>query len=881
VIPVDREILHTPVDEGIVDSPVDASGEAAATRAVAVAEDDEDIDMESGSSVSVVDGDGDNALVNALGEAVAPPAAVRMPSDELAARGLARDKERIEGGIPGLYVDCGDNRARHCIQAVLLTKKNNDLQTFLASGQADQPFLVELFDNKGRPTAQVNLFTDWKDDRLNPTVVLKHCNALSDDQDLSCTYNTVLNSCDDSMRNRVEAKMANYRLHGKVGPLAFYFLMQEIGTCSEDTRLGYLREMYELELSGFAGEDVLSHSDAFLCIHVFLESHDVDLSEARLKILGQYQRSSVSKFRDHFSMLESVNDPKVRDVRATIREGRAMFTELKHLQQWSTSSATTATTPTPEQADAPGDSDDSATTATTPTPTPEQADAPDDSDDGGGQPAVSASEPPPPPPREDESRYGAGAESGDAGRAGSGGTESGAVAESVSGSGGTEDTAAGTNGGVSEEVRIETSNQLESDVAEEIGVGIEVAPPAAAAGMPEEAADAEDDAQYAALLQATEYNLTIDGESAGLPSGSHVAPLSDEDAQIAEAAAALDQFGINQPWEAQAVVEQFNNSAFSKGKFTNAGFQSLVAVTTSNALTYLTGILYSFGTATGIQLVSKACFDKKLQESTELQQTYTMSMVSKMIEYVSPDTPPERKEELRHQRGMPSRSSLQRLNPTPIPRNNSRLLVWVNKTEQYANVLPIDGDAFLFIVNRLNDVQRCTPKEDWATISTKQRLSSKAFDPNFLVMPAHFQLAMTKIGTPKLPPPDTANANNNGGIARLPGTPAPPRGAGSSLIPFGFPVGGAGDAARLLAEFSHSMALSQHAPPPKLEINLTQNIKNEFDNCGTVHTGTVNNADHSDRLEQIARVSNAKNSFIFVCFEDICSLHRPSFHTLD
>jgi len=82
--------------------------------------------------------------------------------------------------------------------------------------------------------------------------------------------------------------------------------------------------------------------------------------------------------------------------------------------------------------------------------TPGEADVPEDSDDGGGQPvAVTASEP---PARDDESSYGVGTESGDAGSAGSGGIESGgADADSgtgtESGSGGTEGTAAaGRNG---------------------------------------------------------------------------------------------------------------------------------------------------------------------------------------------------------------------------------------------------------------------------------------------------------------------------------------------------------------------------------------------------------------------------------------------------
>jgi hypothetical protein len=140
---------------------------------------------------------------------------------------------------------------------------------------------------------------------------------------------------DPELTIKVEAAMAPYEEHDKMGPLYFYMLIMTIAGCSKSTLSHLCDSLYKkLKLSNFPYEDVTKHTNVFLKVYNFLATHHIDLSEAPERLMDQMLQCLVYQFDQKFLHLKNSNDPIIRDIKLIATTATAEMTLLKHQGKW-------------------------------------------------------------------------------------------------------------------------------------------------------------------------------------------------------------------------------------------------------------------------------------------------------------------------------------------------------------------------------------------------------------------------------------------------------------------------------------------------------------------------------------------------------------------
>lgn len=144
----------------------------------------------------------------------------------------------------------------------------------------------------------------------------------------------LLNSCDDSLRSKIETQMVTLPPQHDTGPVAFYLLATYVVSTSEKVARAITTKLSQMKLHHFEGEDVEQmaatvRGAASRLITANMMPHD--MHEIVLEILDS---TTVFKFRAYFNTLEAVNSPILRNWQQLLDTACDQYRDLMLKNRW-------------------------------------------------------------------------------------------------------------------------------------------------------------------------------------------------------------------------------------------------------------------------------------------------------------------------------------------------------------------------------------------------------------------------------------------------------------------------------------------------------------------------------------------------------------------
>ena len=270
---------------------------------------------------------------------------------------MARVQGNITKGIPNGYKDFDldalmrtdkvDDRSQALQAVCLAVETTRRLEDKLIPYGSNEVFKIyKDLSTDHRTCAEVyNLFTDFA--QVTPEDVILSCNRYSTfvsdavlttyEQDMIWTRRTIENSIvSSSLQQEVRLELEIYDDHDRTGPLTLKILMDKMLSHSIGTRSALKQAwLYHHTITDYDGGNVTKFTSDWRNMSTFLASLGEDISDSRRQYLNALKECPNSAFRQHFTTLESVNDPKITDVRTLMREAQAVYRRLITEGKWS------------------------------------------------------------------------------------------------------------------------------------------------------------------------------------------------------------------------------------------------------------------------------------------------------------------------------------------------------------------------------------------------------------------------------------------------------------------------------------------------------------------------------------------------------------------
>ena len=156
------------------------------------------------------------------------------------------------------------------------------------------------------------------------------------EQDMIWTRRTIENSIvSSSLQQEVRLELEIYDDHDRTGPLTLKILMDKMLSHSIGTRSALKQAwLYHHTITDYDGGNVTKFTSDWRNMSTFLASLGEDISDSRRQYLNALKECPNSAFRQHFTTLESVDDPKITDVRTLMREAQAVYRRLITEGKW-------------------------------------------------------------------------------------------------------------------------------------------------------------------------------------------------------------------------------------------------------------------------------------------------------------------------------------------------------------------------------------------------------------------------------------------------------------------------------------------------------------------------------------------------------------------
>jgi len=153
-------------------------------------------------------------------------------------------------------------------------------------------------------------------------------------ENLKWSQDLLLNSCSSTLQDQVSNKLFAVDPECRGGPLVFFYIVQLIVKTTEKSSRAIIKRLEALKITKFDGEDIEATVALIRSSIARLRAADRlpdDLADLVFDIL---KTCSIFDFRQHFSILKTMGDPKIRDWDAMLTEAAAKFHELEFANAW-------------------------------------------------------------------------------------------------------------------------------------------------------------------------------------------------------------------------------------------------------------------------------------------------------------------------------------------------------------------------------------------------------------------------------------------------------------------------------------------------------------------------------------------------------------------
>ena len=249
---------------------------------------------------------------------------------------VARVQGNITKGIPNGYKDFDldalmrtdkvDDHSQALQAVCLAVETTRHLEDKLIPYGSNEVFMVykDLSPDHTSCAEVYNLFTDFA--QVTPDEVIASCNHFSHhiedeilrtyEQDMIWTRRTIENSIvSSSLQQEVRLELEIYEDHDRTGPLTLKILMDKLLSHSIGTRSALKQAwLYHHTITDYDGGNVTKFTSDWRNMATFLESLGEDVSDSHRQYLNALKDCPNSSFHQHFTTLESVNDPKLEDI---------------------------------------------------------------------------------------------------------------------------------------------------------------------------------------------------------------------------------------------------------------------------------------------------------------------------------------------------------------------------------------------------------------------------------------------------------------------------------------------------------------------------------------------------------------------------------------
>lgn len=224
-----------------------------------------------------------------------------------------------------------------------LVIRTQELRTALASEDMADVFLIanayvrdeDMYEDvPARGASPVNLFTSYQDVTLD---LVKKASAFIMNrgqnyhvQNLLWSGAKILNSCDSSLRSKIEEKTLSYTLKEKTG-LVYWKILTDLVTSSAARSLRVLLNQFTtIGLSDVEGEDVNKMVSAVEGMVQQLQNNNMLPEDALTIVADIFKKSSTEAFRNYIDFLmnnhdEGINKLTIPDLLASIERKYAEF----------------------------------------------------------------------------------------------------------------------------------------------------------------------------------------------------------------------------------------------------------------------------------------------------------------------------------------------------------------------------------------------------------------------------------------------------------------------------------------------------------------------------------------------------------------------------
>jgi hypothetical protein len=153
-------------------------------------------------------------------------------------------------------------------------------------------------------------------------------------ENLKWTQDLLLNSCSDELKEQVSNKLFAVDKEHRGGPLVFFYIVQLLVKTNEKSSRAIIKRLEAMKIPKFDGEDIEAAVALIRSSIARLRAADRlpgDIADLVFEIL---KTCTIFEFRQHFAILKTMGDPKIKDWDTMLTEAAVKFHELEFANAW-------------------------------------------------------------------------------------------------------------------------------------------------------------------------------------------------------------------------------------------------------------------------------------------------------------------------------------------------------------------------------------------------------------------------------------------------------------------------------------------------------------------------------------------------------------------